>query len=435
MSRLRERLRALGLSVGLALAVTAVLSGGSAPPPASTLQVAGQPHAAAEPVRPPVPAGPPGLALGPAPGAAAVPVTVPVTVAATAATLDAVSLADAQGRPVPGDFTDVYRRGWHTSAPLAYSTRYTLSASGTGAEGQKVSQTSTFTTVHPANVTMPYLQANSGLSLAGRDTYGVGQVIVVHFDEHIPDRAAAQRALSVFTDPPAAGAWHWIDDQDVHWRPQAYWKPGTRVSVTAATYGVDLGGGLYGQGDAAAQFTVGPSHVAVADDLTHQIQVYIDGQLVRDVPTAMGMHTGAHGAHGEYIDFHTRSGVHVVLGNARVTRMTSASFGITTGPFHYDENVEWTTHVSYAGEYIHAAPWSVQDQGHRDVSHGCMNVNTQNAIWFYNTFVPGDVVDVRNTGVPLDLTDGIGDWNVPWPDWTAGSAVPVPPPAHQLART
>ena len=74
-------------------------------------------------------------------------------------------------------------------------------------------------------------------------------------------------------------------------------------------------------------------------------------------------------------------------------------------------------------------------QGHRDVSHGCMNVNTQNAIWFYNTFVPGDVVDVRNTGVPLDLTDGIGDWNVPWPDWTAGSAVPVPPPAHQLART
>ena len=78
-------------------------------------------------------------------------------------------------------------------------------------------------------------------------TFGVGQPIVVWFDEPIKDKAAAEKRCSVTTDPPVDGGWHWIDDREVHWRPKEYWPAGTKVTVTANVYGKNLGGGLYGQ--------------------------------------------------------------------------------------------------------------------------------------------------------------------------------------------
>jgi lipoprotein-anchoring transpeptidase ErfK/SrfK len=367
-------------------------------------------------------------AVVPAPNAADVSVTDPVTVTATSTTLDTVTLTDAEGKQVPGDF-DADRRRWHATARLGYNQRYTLTATAPGPGGRRPTRSSVFTTVKPANLTLAYLQANAGLPLADRQTYGVGQPIVVRFDEKVPDRTAAQKALEVVTEPHVDGAWHWFGDQELHWRPPVYWTPGTKVTVNANLYGKNLVRGLYGQGDVAASFTVGPAKIAIADDDTHHILVWIDGQQVRDIPTAMGKHESTPGAQGENVDFRTRSGVHVVLGNERVTHMTSASFGITSGPNDYDEQIEWTTHLSYAGEYLHAAPWSVAQQGHSDASHGCLNVDTENAIWLYNTFGPGDIVEVRNTGIALEPTDGLGDWNIGREEWVAGSALPPPRPA------
>jgi len=79
--------------------------------------------------------------------------------------------------------------------------------------------------------------------------------------------------------------------------------------------------------------------------------------------------------------------------------------------------------ISNSGEFVHSAPWSVADQGIRDVSHGCVNLPPDAAQWFYQTFGYGDVVDIRNTGVALRPTDGFGDWNIPWRTWTRGSAL------------
>ncbi len=390
---------------------------------------------------PAIETGPPALILAPGNGAGAVAVNAYVTVVGRQSTLDSVALADAAGRPVRGEF-DAGRRGWHSTAALAYDTRYTLTASATvtagtaggagagttaaGNAGTKLRQTSTFRTVKPVNLTMPYLRANTTTLLTDRATFGVGQPIVVGFDEAITDRAAAQKALEVRTDPPVDGAWHWFSDHEVHWRPQAYWRPGTKVTVTAHLYGVNLGKGLYGQSDATASFTIGRSQIAIADDRTFQIQVFIDGKLARTIPTAMGLHSSITTPKGQWIDLRTHSGVHVVLGKSQVTRMTSASYGLT-GPNSYDELVYWTTQISYSGEYVHAAPWSVAQQGHSDASHGCLNVNTDNAVWFYNTFIPGDVVDIRNTGLQLDAMDGLGDWTLSWADWIKGSAVPYRP--------
>lgn len=399
----RPALRATGLAV-LTLSVLAACT-------ASHSSAGGKPAGGRK-------AGPsgPGLVLAPAANAAGVSITDPVTVRAVSAVVDTVTLTDAQGGQVPGEF-DTARRIWHSTTPLAYGGQYKLTAAGTGSNRKALTRTVAFTTVKPAKLTQATLRANQDLLLTDRQTYGVGQPIVVNFDDNVSDRAAAEKSLQVTTVPHVDGAWHWFGDREVHWRPQEYWKPGSKVTVNANLYGTNLGGGIYGQGNTSASFTVGPSKIAIADDSTYHMKAIIDGQEARDIPIAMGRHESIGS-----IDLHTRSGPHIVLGNERVTRMTSASFGLT-GAGSYDTMVEWTTHISYEGEYVHAAPWSVGQQGNSDASHGCINVNTDNAIWFFNTFGPGDVVDVRNTGVPLAATDGLGDWTLSWSDWLNGSAL------------
>ncbi len=74
---------------------------------------------------------------------------------------------------------------------------------------------------------------------------------------------------------------------------------------------------------------------------------------------------------------------------------------------------------------MHAAPWSVGQQGSSNVSHGCINLSTARAQWFYDFSQPGDVVEVVNSAGPLlSRADGdIYDWSIPWDQWVAGSAL------------
>ena len=53
--------------------------------------------------------------------------------------------------------------------------------------------------------------------------------------------------------------------------------------------------------------------------------------------------------------------------------------------------------VTYSGEFIHAAPWSVGSQGYANVSHGCTGMSTANADWLYHMTVRGDVVEYVGT--------------------------------------
>jgi lipoprotein-anchoring transpeptidase ErfK/SrfK len=358
----------------------------------------------------------PALVLAPAANAAQVSIADGVAVTAVSAVLDTVTLTDAQGKQLAGTF-EVGKRKWHSTAGLEYDRGYTLTATGTGSGGQRLTKTSPFTTVKPAKLTNPQLQANKFKLLEEYKTFGVGQPIIVDFVEPVADRAAAEKSLQVTTEPRVNGAWRWFNDHEVHWRPPEYWKPGTKVTVQTNIHGKNLGGGLYGDKDSSVSFTIGQSKIAIADDTTHHMEVFVDGNMVRRVPVAMGRNEQIGS-----IDLRTRSGPHVVLGNERVTRMSSASFGLG-GAESYDTMVEWTTHISYEGEYVHAAPWSEAQQGNSNASHGCININTENAIWFVENFGPGDVVDVRNTGLPLQPSDGLLDWTISWTDWTKGSAL------------
>ena len=67
--------------------------------------------------------------------------------------------------------------------------------------------------------------------------------------------------------------------------------------------------------------------------------------------------------------------------------------------------------VTYSGEFVHAAPWSVGQQGNSNVSHGCTGMSTANAAWLYGNSKVGDVVEYTGTSKLMDLTNGFGDWN------------------------
>jgi len=357
--------------------------------------------------------------LTPASNATEVNPVTPVKIAVTGGSLSAVSLTNFEGKQVKGTLA-ADKQSWSSAEVLGYDRSYRLQASAVNPAGQLTTSDSTFSTLKPANMTMPYIQTAAGGAVNPGVTFGVGQVVRVHFDEPIPDRKAAQAALSVQTVPAQVGAFSWLDDSNVYWRTKNYLKPGTKVTVTAKVYGKDFGNSLYGQADVSTWFRVGAKHVSIADNRNKMIKVYSNDKLVRTIPTSMGRDVRIPGDHG-LIDLRTNSGPHVVVGGEKDIDMNSASFGLSKGENAYRTKVPVGVRISYDGEYVHWADWSVAQQGKVNVSHGCLNVSPANAYWFYDFSVPGDIVDVRNTGRTLAEWNS-GYWNVSWAKWVADGA-------------
>jgi lipoprotein-anchoring transpeptidase ErfK/SrfK len=338
-------------------------------------------------------------------GAIDVSVESPVTVSAGDGVLGAVSLVNEQGVAVDGQLGPDGLT-WSSAEPLGYNKKYTLTAEAQGLSG--IARNSvTFQTHSPENLTMPYALPNDG------EVVGVGQPVAIRFDENIGDRLAAQRAIKITTSPAVEGAFYWLSNREVRWRPQNYWRPGTTVDVQVGTYGVDLGDGLFGQDDAATRFTVGDEVLAIADDATKTMTVRINGQVAKSMPISMGKDKSP-----------TDNGAYIIGDRYSFLIMDSSTYGVpVNSPDGYRTEVEWATQMSYSGIYVHSAPWSVGSQGRSNVSHGCLNVNPANALWFYDTTKRGDIVEVVNTvGPTLPGTDGLGDWNIPWDQWKAGNA-------------
>lgn len=338
-------------------------------------------------------------------GAVDVSVDQPVTVTAQGGVLGAVTMVNQAGTQVMGKLS-ADRVTWTTNEPLGYNKRYTLTAQSMGLNGV-ITEKLSFKTQSPANLTMPYVLPNEG------EVVGVGQPIAVRFDENISDRVAAERAIKVTTSPPVEGAFYWLNNREVRWRPQNFWASGTKVDVAVNTYGVDLGDGLFGQENSTTHFTIGDAVIATVDDNTKMIVVKRNGEVIKSIPTSMGKNSTP-----------TNTGTYIVGDRYARLIMDSSTYGVpSNSPNGYRTEVDWATQMSYSGIYVHSAPWSVGAQGSSNTSHGCLNVSPTNAKWFYNNTKRGDIVEVLNTvGSPLPGTDGLGDWNIPWEQWKAGNA-------------
>jgi lipoprotein-anchoring transpeptidase ErfK/SrfK len=338
-------------------------------------------------------------------GAVGVAVDTPVTVSADDGVLASVEMVNENGGSVDGQLSPDGVR-WSTTERLRYNRLYTLTAKARGLGGVATRQL-TFQTHSPQNLTMPYAMPHDG------EVVGVGEPVAIQFDEKIANREAAEKAIVVTTDPPVEGAFYWLNNREVRWRPEHFWKPGTAVNIAVNTYGVDLGDGVFGEDNARSDFTVGDEVIATADDNTKMVTVRVNGDVVKTMPTSMGKDSTP-----------TASGTYILGVRFAHMIMDSSTYGVpANSPNGYRTEVDFATQMSYSGVFVHSAPWSVGAQGHTNTSHGCLNVSPSNAQWFYEHTKRGDVVQVLNTiGPPLSGTEGLGDWNIPWDQWHAGNA-------------
>jgi lipoprotein-anchoring transpeptidase ErfK/SrfK len=298
---------------------------------------------------------------------------------------------------------------WKAGDLLEPGTTYTVKASVAGDDGDVVTKKQQFTTqaLSLSQQTYPSVAPLPG------ETVGVGMPVIVSFDVPVTDRANIEKHLHVTTTPKQPGTWHWISDNEVHYRPKTYWKAGTQVDVDADINGVDAGNGIYGQEDRDVQFQVGDAHVYKVDTQTDQMKVFSNGKLLRTIPITTGQQP----------QYTTRSGIKVIIEKFASKDMNSETVGITGADAYNIKGVQWAMRLTYSGEFVHAAPWSVGSQGHANVSHGCTGMSTANADWLFHMTYRGDVVDYTGTSRAMEPGNGYGDWNIPWDEYKQGSAL------------
>jgi lipoprotein-anchoring transpeptidase ErfK/SrfK len=410
------------LSTGMvaALVALALVAGCTTSKPAHHSASSSHPKAASTSAPTAVAAAPAQVTLRPANGAKDISPAVPVSAVVADGTITSAKLTSSSGRVMTGKIAGD-GASWELGEKLGYGHSYTLRVEAKNADGKAVTRTSRFTTVMPGYFTLPYLEDTATASIVPGGTYGVGMVVNIQFDEPIANKAAAEKAISITSEPAVTGAFFWLNDQTVHWRPAQYWKPGTEVSVHANLYGVEVGNGLWGQQDVSTHFKIGASHIAIADARSHQVKVYWNGKLVRTMPTSMGQGGCVPGTHGRRICLWTPPGTYTVMNKQRSVVMDSASYGLPhSSPYGYKETIYWATRISSDGIFLHELMATVWAQGHVNVSHGCVNLNHVNALWYYKSSYVGDVVTVIHSGgEPLHVWQN-GDWSVPWQTWVKG---------------
>ncbi len=204
-----------------------------------------------------------------------------------------------------------------------------------------------------------------------------------------------------------------MSDTEVHWRPKKYWEPGTKVTVDADINSVAAGNGIYGQMSRSTSFKIGHAVFQKIDLAKHRLRVFRNGNLLRTIPVTGGK-----------AGFTTRSGIKVIIEKTRIKVMDASTIGINPGEAEYYRlDVPYAMRVTYSGEFVHGAPWSVGSQGLENVSHGCVGMNMTNAAWLYDLTQRGDVVVVTGSDRKMEPGNGYTDWNKSFAEYQKGSAL------------
>jgi lipoprotein-anchoring transpeptidase ErfK/SrfK len=345
------------------------------------------------------------VSVSPAHRAAGVRLDAHAKVVASNGTLRSVAVRAADGR-LAGRLADD-RQSWTSSGPLAPATRYRVTVEAVDEAGTPARQTTSFTTLRPRAELRAAVMPLEG------ETVGVGLPIGVWFNQPVADRAAVERRLQVASSVPVDGAWHWFNDREVHYRPRSYWPSGAKVTLRARLAGTDAGDGVWGVADRTVSFRIGDRHVSVVNARTHQMKVVANGKTLKVIPVSTGRDK-----------YPTTNGVHFVIEKTKDELMDSSTIGIPRdAPGGYYEHVAWSVRISNSGEFVHAAPWSTGSQGRANVSHGCVNMSTANAAWFFKLTRRGDVVEVVGSPRRPGSSFGVADWNMSWSAWLRGSAL------------
>ncbi|WP_333736933.1 L,D-transpeptidase [Streptomyces sp. IBSBF 2806] len=349
------------------------------------------------------------IEITPGPGAHGVGINDPVGATVSNGKLTKVTMtAVATGAEIPGALS-ADGASWKPNGPLERATKYQITAEAADAKGRSATADATITTVSPANDFIGHLSPEDG------STVGVGMPVTVDFDRAVSDKAAVQSEIQVSSSSGQQVVGHWFNRHRLDFRPETYWKPGSIVTVTLTSQGIQK----------TVTFTIGRSQISTVDAKTKQLTVVRDGKTIRTIPISSGS-----------AEHPTYNGRMVISEKFSHTHMNGASVGLTekNGKPSYDiKAVPHAMRLTDSGTFIHGNYWGADSVfGKVNTSHGCVGLRDvrgggdarQPAAWFFDHSMIGDVVIVKNSQDKTMLApgNGLSDWNMPWSEWVAGSA-------------
>ncbi|WP_326728929.1 Ig-like domain-containing protein [Streptomyces phaeochromogenes] len=323
----------------------------------------------------------------------------------------------ATGAAVPGTLA-ANGKSWKPKEQLERGTKYQISATAKDGDGKPSAANSIFTTVSTGNSFIGTYTPDGGTKV------GVGMPVSFTFDKAIGDgrfRKDVQSHITVTSSSGQKVVGHWFGTQRLDFRPQAYWKAGSKVTMKIDLDGVEGANGVYGVQDKTVTFTVGRSQVSTVDVNTQTMTVVRDGRTVKTIPISAGSP-----------DNSTYNGQMVISEKFRQTRMNGSTVGY--GGEYDIADVPNAMRLTTSGTFIHGNYWYNKGNppfGKQGTSHGCVGMaDVQGAggdtvaKWFFDNSLVGDVVTVKNSPDKTVAPDnGLNGWNMAWSAWTAGSAL------------
>jgi hypothetical protein len=318
------------------------------------------------------------------------------------------------GTAVPGAIT-ADGTGWKPTAQLERGTKYQISATAKDASGRTAAANSIFTTVSSSNSFIGTYTPDNGT------TVGVGMPVSFNFNKVISNQKAVQSHITVTSSSGQQVAGHWFGSQRLDFRPEAYWKAGSKVTMKIDLDGVEGANGVFGVQKKTVTFTIGRSQVSTVDVNTQTMTVVRDGATLKTVPISAGSpeHT-------------TYNGQMVISEKFVQTRMNGSTVGY--GGEYDIPDVPHAMRLTSSGTFIHGNYWYNRGNppfGRQGTSHGCVGLadvqgaqGDTSAKWFYDNSLVGDVVVVKNSpDKTVSPDNGLNGWNMSWSAWTAGSTV------------
>ncbi len=304
---------------------------------------------------------------------------------------------------------------WEPKEQLERGTKYRIAATAKDGDGHAASADSTFTTISENHSFVGTYTPDGGT------TVGVGMPVSFAFDKAISDRKAVQSHITVTSSSGQKVVGHWFGARRLDFRPEKYWKAGSKVTMKIDLDGVKGANGVYGVQKKTVTFTVGRSQVSTVDVSTQTMTVVRDGRTIKSVPISAGSSK-----------FSTYNGQMVISEKYKQVRMDSRTVNLADA---YDiKDVPDAMRLTQSGTFIHGNYWYNKANppfGSQGTSHGCVGLRDVQggrgdtpARWFYDNSLIGDVVIVKHSPDKTVAPDnGLNGWNMPWSEWVAKSAV------------
>ncbi|MFI7099830.1 Ig-like domain-containing protein [Streptomyces sp. NPDC050161] len=321
-----------------------------------------------------------------------------------------LTVADS-GAPVEGAISGD-GLSWKPGAQLERGTKYKLVANAKDAKGRSATENASFTTVSSANSFIGTYTPDNG------KTVGVGMPVSFNFDKVIANKKDVQSHITVTSSSGQKVVGHWFGAQRLDFRPEEYWKAGSKVTMKIDLDGVQGGDGITGVQSKTVNFTIGRSQVSTVDMDTQTMTIKRDGKTFKTIPISGGS-----------ADHPTYNGQMVISEKFKQTRMDGSTVGF--GGEYDIKDVPHAMRLSSSGTFIHGNYWgSPSIFGKSGTSHGCVGLQDSKGgggdtpgKWFFDNSLVGDVVIVKGSpDKTVQPDNGLNGWNLPWSQWQSGSA-------------